>query len=335
MGYNKDIDYQEKINEAVEAGDYVSAANYEQSRNEKIEKENLPYAKTNNYSGWLDKTDYSNVIREQISSGASKSSVADTLKKRIKKASGTAGLTKYAYDDVYDEAIKYIRGNGSFDYEASVPEYRDKYSDDIEKAYRRLLNIDEFEYNPFDDELYEYYKLLYNREGHRAMQDLLGELSANTGGIPSSYAVSAAGQMLDKYNEKLAGKIPELYNSAYERYLKGIDTERDNLSMLAELSDTEYEHYLDELNQYNKNRDFEYKTYGDYLDERFRQKEQEYDREDEAYDREQSAVENALKKWAQLGYLDSESARILGLDEGLSTSDYDYKKAQKYKIYNS
>ena len=58
MSYNKETDYQEKINEAVKAGDYESAAVYEKARNEKIDGENLPQEKTNNYSGWLDKNDY-------------------------------------------------------------------------------------------------------------------------------------------------------------------------------------------------------------------------------------------------------------------------------------
>ena len=100
MSYNKEIDYQSKINDAVANGDYKSAAKYEQSRNEKIDSEGLNYEKTNRYSGWLDSTDYSNVLKKQMSSGASKSSVSDTLKKRISKASGTDGLTQYAYDDV-------------------------------------------------------------------------------------------------------------------------------------------------------------------------------------------------------------------------------------------
>ena len=103
MSYNKEIDYQSKIDDAVVNGDYKSAAKYEQSRNEKIDSEGLNYEKTNRYSGWLDSTDYSNVLKKQMSSGASKSSVSDTLKKRISKASGTDGLTQYAYDDVYDD----------------------------------------------------------------------------------------------------------------------------------------------------------------------------------------------------------------------------------------
>ena len=48
---------------------------------------------------------------------------------------------------------------------------------------------------------------------------------------------------------------------------------------------------------------------------------------------EQDKIDNALLKWKQSGILDKEGAEILGLPEGLHTSDYDYKKAQQYKLY--
>ena len=49
MAYNKDIDYQAEIDKAVLKGDYASASTLELQRNEKIEKENLPYEKTDKY----------------------------------------------------------------------------------------------------------------------------------------------------------------------------------------------------------------------------------------------------------------------------------------------
>ena len=356
MSYNTDTDYQAKINEAVSKGDYKSAAKYEKSRNEKIDGENLSYEKTNNYSGWLDDTDYSIVLNKQISTGAPKKSVSDTLKKRIEKASGTVGLSEYAHDDVYDKAVKYIMGNNTFSYEKEAPRYQDAYSSQIRNLYSELSSMKPFSYNPYEDDVFKYYKEQYNREGERAMRDLLGEISMNTGGVASSYAVSAAGQMLDYYSSKLTDKIPELYSDAYNRYLDGIALKRDNLKTLSELDDDSYERYLDSIKQYNDDRDFSYKVYSDLLDSDFRQaeldrllKEDERDYENTLKELELETEENnrkwelqekedavgaALKKWQQMGYLDSESAQILGLPVGTHTSDYDYKKAQQYKIYN-
>ncbi len=317
MSYNKEIDYQSKINDAVANGDYKSAAKYEQSRNEKIDSEGLSYEKTNRYSGWLDDTDYSNVLKKQMSSGASKSSVSDTLKKRISKASGTEGLTQYAYDDVYDEAIRYIMGNGVF---TERPTYKNSYENDIERLLEKLLNTKAFSYNPYDDDLYEFYRQQYIREGERAMEDLLGELSASTGGIASSYAVSAAAQARENYNRKLTDKIPELYEDAYERYIDGIEKDESIFELLQALSDGEYKRYLDSVELYNKERELDYKR--------------EADAREEEYTKSRDSVDNALAKWKALGYLDEESARILGLPAGLHTTDYDYKKAQQYKIYS-
>ena len=317
MSYNKEIDYQSKINDAVANGDYKSAAKYEQSRNEKIDSEGLNYEKTNRYSGWLDSTDYSNVLKKQMSSGASKSSVSDTLKKRISKASGTDGLTQYAYDDVYDEAIRYIMGNGVF---TERPTYKNSYERDISRLLEKLLNTKSFSYNPYDDDLYEFYRQQYIREGDRAMEDLLGELSASTGGVASSYAVSAAAQARENYNRKLTDKIPELYEDAYERYIDGIEKDESTLKLLQALSDGEYDRYLDSIELYNKERELDYKR--------------EADAREEEYNQSRDSVDNALAKWKALGYLDEESARILGLPAGLHTTDYDYKKAQQYKIYS-
>ncbi len=351
MSYNKDTDYQAKINDAVKKGDYESAAKYEKSRNEKIDGEGLSVAKTNNYSGWLDKTDYSNVIRNQISTGASRKDVADTLKKRIQKASGTQGLSQYAYDDVYDAAVRYIRGS-DFSYAERAPQYRDSYSDDISELIREIRNIRDFKYNPQEDELYKYYQEQYKREGKRAMEDLLGELSANTGGIASSYAATAASQSLDYYNKKMTDKIPELYSKAFDKYLEEIGIKEKQLSILGELSDKEYSKYLDALKQYNTEREFSYDAYIESLENEYRQREEERDilrderdyelqlqkledeRQEEMRKEEQDKIDNALLKWKQSGILDKEGAEILGLPEGLHTSDYDYKKAQQYKLYS-
>lgn len=362
MSYNKDTDYQAKINEAVSTGDYESAAKYEQSRNEKIDSEGLNYEKTNRFSGWLDTTDYSNVLREQIKSGESASKVADTLKKRVRKSSGTEGLTRYAYDDVYDMAVKHIMGN-SYSYEKSAPVYKNSYDSRLQNAYKKLLSVKEFDYDMENDELYKYYKAQYNREGKRAMEDLLGELAANTGGIASSYAVSAAAQSLDYYNRKLTDKIPELYEDAYKRYTDTISREERNFDMLYKLAEAEDERYVTALNQYNKDRELDYNAYMDGKELNFKKEEAlreqaERDREYEyLYKKlENEAEENsrklaqqesensqkdkdddiatALKKWDMLGYLDEESAEILGLPAGLHTVDYDYKQAQKYKLYN-
>ena len=330
MSYKKEIDYQSKINEAVEKGDYKSAAEFEKSRNEKIKSENLNYETTNKYQGWLDNTDYGTILEKKISSGAPKESVENTLKKRIEKASNTEGLQKYAYDDIYDEAVKYLMSDNSFN---ERPVYENSYESKIESLINELLKNREFSYNPYSEDLYKYYLNQYRREGARAMENTLGEVSANTGGVASSYAASAASQAYNYYAKKAADIIPELYSDAFDRYNKGFESDIKRLSALLELSEKEYE-------KFNKDREFEYKVYKDELDRTYNYDKldwemEESDRDYEAYLKKienaeneslrEGAIDEALKKWDLLGYLDSESASVLGLPAGLYTSDYIYK----------
>lgn len=373
MSYNKDTDYQSKIDKAVKDGDYKSAALYEKTRNEKIDGEKLGYEKTNNYSGWLDSTDYGTVIKNQINSGASKKSVADTLKKRQQKASGTVGLSQYAYDDIYDSAVKYLLKDDGFEYKKERPIYNDNYSDDIKRLYDELWGRKAFSYDPETDELYSYYRDAYRREGKRAMEDLLGNLSANTGGVASSYATLAASQAYDYYNQRVADAIPKLYESAYDKYTDETKRLLDEILSVQEMSESEYKKYLDEAEGYEDDRDFEYKKYTDKLNDDYLtgklgydilnsdrdyfqllekniadfQKEENKKAEDAEKreadnalkldkllfdqrkyedeirrEEEQTAFDNALKRWKTLGYLDSESAKILGLPEGTKIMGY-------------
>ena len=367
MSYNKDTDYQAKINEAVSAGDYKKAAEYEQSRNEKIDGESLSYQKTNNYAVWTEKTDYAADIQKQIASGASRSAVADNLEKRVKKASSTIGMEKYAYDDTYNAAIEYIMGSGGFSYEKDAPKYQNKYDDYTQRLLKELTNRESFSYNPYEDDLYKYYRDEYIKAGNRAMEDSLGKLSANTGGVASSYAANAAGQAFNYYNTQLSQIIPELYKLHYDEYLDDVEDDYNRLNALMKLSDSQYEQYLNQLSAYQKDRDFSYGVYSDMLarEDRLLENNRSYElslkelaeeAEQNSFERSQKEYENmleekryndklaleekqynekmALEKWDTLGYLDRASADILGLPYGTRTSDYDYKQAQKYKIYS-
>ena len=96
-----------------------------------------------------------------------------------------------------------------------------------------------FSYDPDSDVVTQAYMKQYAREGKRATQNALGAAAAMTGGIPSSYAAAAASQAGDYYAAQAADKIPELYQQAYNRY-------------------------VNELNQWNADRNF---AYGQHLDE--------------------------------------------------------------------
>ncbi len=76
-----------------------------------------------------------------------------------------------------------------------------------------------FSYDPESDPVYRSFRKQYIREGRRSAEDTLGIASAASGGIPSSYAVSAASQAGNYYASQLADRVPELERQAYDRYL--------------------------------------------------------------------------------------------------------------------
>lgn len=102
-----------------------------------------------------------------------------------------------------------------------------------QKALAAVTNPTAFSYDVENDPVYSAYRKQYLREGDRAMADTLAKLSAMTGGRPSSYAVTAAQQAGNYYNSQLTDVIPTLYQNAYQRYLNGLDQQKDALSILA------------------------------------------------------------------------------------------------------
>lgn len=120
-----------------------------------------------------------------------------------------------------------------------------------------------FSYDMESDPVYQAYQKQYAREGKRATQNALGAAASATGGIPSSYAVTAASQAGDYYASQMADKVPELYNQAYNRYLNDLaqwNTDRD----------FGYGQFMDERNWQKADRQEKFQTaltaaeYGDY-----------------------------------------------------------------------
>lgn len=155
-------------------------------------------------------------------------------------------------------------GGGGFSYEAA-PTYTSRYQSQIDDLTRQILNREAFSYDPEKDPTYQQYKESYTRNGERAMQDTLGQVSARTGGLASSYASSAAQQTYDGYMSALADKIPELRQLAYSMYMDEGNTQRANLEMLMALEQGDYAKYADLLGQWNTDRNFDYGVHRDQI----------------------------------------------------------------------
>lgn len=105
---------------------------------------------------------------------------------------------------------------------------------------------------------YQYLLDRYTAMGQQAMQDTLGQVSARTGGYASSYATSAANQSYNDY-------MTALEDAARAMYQDSLNQQRDNLGMVNDAEQIDYNRYLTQLGQYNTDRNF---AYGQYTDDR-------------------------------------------------------------------
>lgn len=171
---------------------------------------------------------------------------------------------KYSYSGG-DDGSQYIKlpqdlSARDFSYE-SAPAYVSKYQSQIDELASQIMDREKFSYDPAKDPLYQQYADSYTRNGQRAMQDTLGQLSARTGGLASSYAGTASQQTYDNYMAALADKVPELYQLAYSMYRDEGSDQRANLEMLMALEQGDYAKYADLLSQWNTDRSFDYGVY--------------------------------------------------------------------------
>ena len=125
------------------------------------------------------------------------------------------------------------------------------------------MNREDFSYDPATDPLYQNYRKQYTREGQRATEDALGAASAASGGLPSSYASTAAGQAGNYYAAQMTDKIPELYQLAYNQYLNDYNMQLSDLGVVQGAEQSDYDKYLNQLSQYNTDRNFDYNAWRD------------------------------------------------------------------------
>lgn len=164
------------------------------------------------------------------------------------QAAGTAeqrALINAAANELRKNFGGYTGGADGSGYEKVQPGYsfawpvtddRQGFSYGNEDAYQRLLlglgNRDPFSYDLLSDPQYQQYADQYRTEAERGMKDTLGQLSARTGGLASSYAATAAQQANNTYLQRLNDIIPTLYGQAWDRYAAGQDMDRAAAQML-------------------------------------------------------------------------------------------------------
>lgn len=113
--------------------------------------------------------------------------------------------------------------------------YTSEYADRIEGALDRVTN---WSYDPLQDASYQALARVYGQRGSLAAKNSLADAAALNGGYGTSYAVSAAQQARNQYNQELAALIPDFENAAYNRA-------SNTLSALRDADDTAYGRFRD------------------------------------------------------------------------------------------
>ena len=176
-----------------------------------------------------------------------------------------------------------------------APTWDDRYGAKYDAALNGMIDYAPFSYDYKTDPLYASYKQAYTREGQRASADALGQAAAATGGIPSSFATTAAAQAGNYYAAQLADKIPDLYQLAYQQYADQYNRLSNNVGALQNARSFDYGTYQDALSQYNADRSFDYGVYSDEFNRLASQIGVLTDQDNTAYQRQQDALAAALK----------------------------------------
>lgn len=170
----------------------------------------------------------------------------------------------------------YASAPGAFSYNGAkpgdwsykdAPTYTNAYKEQIDQMVNGILNRDKFSYDYTKDPLYTQYANAYTRNGIQAMKDTYAQQAARTGGLASSYAGAAAQQQYDQYMQALNDKIPELYQLAYSMYQDEGNTMRNNLQMVQGLENTDYGRYMDQLGQYNTDRNLSFNQWQEQMNQ--------------------------------------------------------------------
>lgn len=149
-------------------------------------------------------------------------------------------------EDLRQQGGSYSGGaDGSKFVPTGTQQHDSAWEDTLNATVRNLQNR-KFEWSPETDPNVKYYEDAYRREGERAMKDVLGAVAAATGGIPSSYATAAAAQQRNYYAQQMADKYPEIYQKAFDRFMKEYDNDYRMLEMYSQLSRDETDKWYKE-----------------------------------------------------------------------------------------
>lgn len=209
-------------------------------------------------------TDYSVMLKDLLGKNAGNfnddvvGQVQNLFDQRNSKINSDPSLYKYANDDIMMAAQNYLSGAKSYKQQQDMltemqglmqQQYESPYQQDIAGLLSGLTNRKDFSYDHTKDPAWQAYATQFGILGDQAMADTLGDVSGMTGGLPSSYAVTAAAQAKNNYNSKMTDIIPTLMDAAYSRYQAGVDTDMGVAGLMSNIDANMYSQFSDTKGQ--------------------------------------------------------------------------------------
>lgn len=133
-----------------------------------------------------------------------------------------------------------------------------KYSENIDTLLNSILNPEKFTYDAQTDPNYQALKGQYENNGKTAMTNTMSTAASMTGGIPSSYAVSAGNQAYNNNMQQLEGMVPQLYQLAYGMYQDKQGQQSNALNTLLNLDNRDYSRNRDVIGDKNAQTQWDY-----------------------------------------------------------------------------
>lgn len=147
--------------------------------------------------------------------------------------------------------------------------YSSQYGSQIADALNTVTN---WKYDPMQDASYQALAKVYAKRGNEAAKNTMADAASLNGGYGTSYAVSAAQQARNQYNQELASLVPDLEANAYQKATGTLSALRDaDDTAYGRFRDTEgdkqwqytqnYQKYRDAVSDYQWGQDYNMSVY--------------------------------------------------------------------------
>ena len=157
--------------------------------------------------------------------------------------------------------IAYVKAANPGDYVSAYTNQINSSINDMSAAKNEMAaerqRIRDFKYDPMSDANYQAMAQIYGARGNQAAQDTLGDAASLNGGYGTSFAVSAAQQARNQYNQELAALVPDFEANAYNRMVTNYGLLQDNYGVLQDdfnmwkgLDTDAYDRYRDRVADY-------------------------------------------------------------------------------------